>query len=227
METTSSNSASARRSKAARGLLRAVAALVLGLGAARAADVTVVVKDQSGRPVADAVVWVESSGRHERPKPIEAEIIQKQRRFIPRVTVIPVGSSVRFPNRDTVQHHVYSFSPARTFDLPLYIGESPRTIAFDEAGVVTLGCNIHDWMAASIVVVDTPFYAISDGGGRAVARGVPGGEAVIHVWHSRLRGDPVEMRGDLSGGSIEREAVLKLRPEFRRTPPDGEGGNYR
>lgn len=224
METTSSNSAFARHSSR---LLRTAAALALGLGVARAGDVTVVVKDDKGRPVPDAAVWVEPAGAHGRPKPVEAEIIQRQRQFIPRVTVIPVGSSVRFPNRDTVQHHVYSFSPVLTFDLPLYIGESPRTIAFDRAGVVTLGCNIHDWMAASIVVVDTPFYGITDAGGRVVVRGAPGGEALIHVWHARLRGEPVEWRADLSGGSIEREAVLKLRPEFRRTPPDDGGGTYR
>ncbi|MDD5199348.1 MAG: methylamine utilization protein [Terrimicrobiaceae bacterium] len=204
-----------------------MAALVLGIGAARAADVTVLAKDDKGRAVPDAAVWVEQAGKQARPKPVETEIVQNHRQFIPRVTVIPVGSSVQFPNRDTVQHHVYSFSPARTFELPLYIGESPRTINFDQAGVVTLGCNIHDWMSASIVVVNTPFFAVTDAGGRAVVRGVPGGDVVIHVWHPRLRGEAIEWRADLSGGSIQREAALKLRPEFRRTPPDADGGTYR
>jgi plastocyanin len=191
---------------------------------ALASDIQVLVKDQTGRPVEAAIVWVEDPRGKNPPAPIQAEILQKNLQFIPAVTVIPVGSSVRFPNRDTVQHHVYSFSSAKTFDIPLYIGDSPRTIQFDRPGIVTLGCNIHDWMAAYIVVLDTGIYAQTDSRGIARLRDLPA-EATIYAWYPRLRGDPVATKAQ--SGQIIVEVAMKLRSAFLRTPPDDMGGGYR
>ena len=84
---------------------------------------------------------------------------QQGKQFLPDVLVVPVGTSVHFPNRDSVRHHVYSFSPAKKFELKLYTGTPANPVVFDRAGVVTLGCNIHDRMVGWIVVVDTPYYA--------------------------------------------------------------------
>lgn len=207
---------------AVRGAAGLLAGIVLFGAALAEGDLRVVVKDQRGRPVEGAVVWVEAGAR--KPAPVQAEISQKDRRFHPEMTIIPAGSTVRFPNRDNVQHHVYSFSPAKTFDIPLYIGEAPQPIRFDRAGVVTLGCNIHDWMAAYIVVLDTPFYARSGADGLAVLRNVPSGATSMIVWHPRLLGKPVEAKPDA------REVRLTLRPAFHRTPPDsgrdGGTGSY-
>ncbi|WP_196767929.1 hypothetical protein, partial [Streptobacillus moniliformis] len=75
---------------------------------------------------------------------------------MPHVLAITVGSEVRFPNRDKLRHQVYSFSKAKTFDLPLYSGHPAAPVRFDEIGVVELGCNIHDGMIGYIVVLDTP-----------------------------------------------------------------------
>ncbi len=225
MATTSSNSRCALLFDTR---LRAVAAILAAglLGGAGAAEVRLDVRDEKGVPVADAIVWAEIPGS-KRPAPRDVEVVQKQRLFLPPVTVIPVGSTVRFPNRDDVQHHVYSFSKAKKFDLPLYIGESPGEIVFDRPGIVTLGCNIHDWMAAHIVVVDTPFVATSNDSGAAVLRSLAGSQAIVRVWHPRLRGEPIEWVADLVRGPVERTVTLKLRPDFRRTPPDSEGGTYR
>lgn len=187
-------------------------------------DIQVLVKDQTERPVEAAIVWAEEPRDKNPPAPVQAEILQKNLQFIPAVTVIPVGSAVRFPNRDTVQHHVYSFSSAKTFDIPLYIGDSPRTIQFDRPGIVTLGCNIHDWMAAYIVVLDTEIFAQTDSRGIARLRDLPA-EATIYAWYPRLRGDPVATK-TRSGQSFV-EVAMKLRPAFLRTPPDNMGGGYR
>ena len=198
------------------------------LGAAfRAAgsDFQVLVNDQTGRPVEAAIVWAEQPGGRSPPAPIQAEIIQKNRQFLPAVTVVPVGSAIRFPNQDNVRHHVYSFSFAKTFDIPLYIGESPQTIQLDRPGIVTLGCNIHDWMAAYIVVLDTGVFAQTDARGIALLRNLPAGPVLICAWYPRLRGDPVKSQTE--PGQSSAELTLKLRPAFRRTPPDDRGGGYR
>jgi plastocyanin len=187
------------------------------------ADVQVLVKDQTGRPVEGAVIWAEGPQKKTLPA-IQTEIVQKNRQFIPSVTIVPVGSIVRFPNWDNVQHHVYSFSTAKTFNIPLYIGQSPKAIEFERPGIVTLGCNIHDWMAAYVVVLDSGFFARTDERGVGVLRDLPVGSFSILGWCPRLRGAPVQ--ANLEGRSSA-ELTMKLRPAFQRTPPDERGGAYR
>ena len=99
---------------------------------------------------------------------------QQGKQFLPGVLVVPVGTSVHFPNRDSVRHHVYSFSPAKKFELKLYTGTPANPVVFERAGVVTLGCNIHDRMVGWIVVVDTPYYAqAAEGAAQVQINGVP------------------------------------------------------
>jgi plastocyanin len=196
--------------------------------AASAGDATVSVVDDQGRPVAGAVVTFRGDGRPAKVTPGVFEILQEGQQFMPELTVVPVGSRVRFPNRDEVAHHVYSFSPAKKFDLPLYQGEAPRDIVFDRAGVVALGCNIHDWMVAHVFVTDTPFFAVTGHDGRAALRGIGNGKGVVEVWHPRQKGDAVSRRVD--GLQDVAPVVLKLRPDFRRRhapAAGGEGGSYR
>ena len=85
---------------------------------------------------------------------------QINKEFVKPITVIRPGMSVVFPNHDNIRHHVYSFSPAKIFELPLYKDVTPKPVTFDKAGAVALGCNIHDWMSAYIFVVDSPFFWI-------------------------------------------------------------------
>ena len=83
-----------------------------------------------------------------------------------RVLPIVVGTEVRFPNRDQISHHVYSFSRTKSFELPLYKGEDAPPVLFDKPGVVKIGCNIHDWMSAIILVLPNTHFATTDDDGR-------------------------------------------------------------
>jgi len=142
-----------------------------------------------GRPVADVVVTAYPEGL--KPGPIRfpwaASMDQRNLQFDPFVLIVPVGSEVSFPNRDPVRHHVYSFSPAKVFELKLYGREESRSVRFDRPGVVALGCNIHDNMVAFIKVVDTPFAAKTDAAGQLVLRGLPPGPVKVKVWHPYLK----------------------------------------
>jgi hypothetical protein len=111
---------------------------------------------------------------------------QKDIQFEPFVLVVPVGADVSFPNLDAVKHHVYSFSPAKTFELKLYGKDETRVVHFDRPGVVELGCNIHDSMIAFILVVDTPYAAKTDAHGNASLRDVPAGPQAVTVWRPYL-----------------------------------------
>jgi plastocyanin len=139
----------------------------------------------NGEPVEAAVVTLTPVGRSAAVTPINAVMDQVGSAFTPRVLIVPKGSRVRFPNSDTIRHQVYSFSAAKRFELPLYTGTPPEPVVFDRAGVVTLGCNIHDWMKGYIVVVDTPHYALSGADGR-VTLDAPDGEYLLTAWHERL-----------------------------------------
>jgi len=139
-----------------------------------------------GQPVAGAVVTLSPIGRAASLTPMDAVMDQVNSEFSPRVLVVTRGSRVRFPNSDRIRHQVYSFSPAKRFELPLYTGTPPEPVVFENAGVVTLGCNIHDWMKGYIVVVDTPHFATSDAQGRARFSAVPPGRYLLTAWHERL-----------------------------------------
>lgn len=148
-----------------------------------AGEVTVTVTDNLGAPLANAVVYAEPIGKTV-PKPTSSGMVeQKNKQFIPLVTVIQSGSNINFPNRDLVRHHVYSFSSAKTFELKLYSGIPASPVLFDKAGTVVLGCNIHDNMLAYIHIVDTPYFAKTDDNGKVKLNDLPGGQYQLKVWY--------------------------------------------
>lgn len=179
-----------------------IAALAAGASVAAAAPVEVRVLDDAGKPVAGAVVFLESSAAREQSKPLAGvEIAQADRQFQPQVTVVTRGSAVAFPNRDTVRHHVYSFSPARRFEIKLYVGTPAQPVVFDQPGIAVLGCNIHDQMAAWVVIVETPWYGRSGGDGRWTGAQVPPGSYRLRTWHPAL---PV--------GAVPADQALQVEP---------------
>lgn len=171
--------------------LKKMAALISAgaLGAmAQASTVQVTVADASGKPLADAVVFLDSADARKLVKPLAgAEIGQEKKQFVPDLLVVPVGTEVRFPNRDSIRHHVYSFSPAKQFELKLYGGTSATPVLFDKPGVVLLGCNIHDAMVGAVLVLETPFYARTPAvSGKVQIDNVPPGTYTLRVWHAGL-----------------------------------------
>ncbi len=163
------------------------AALLLAAAAAHAAAVDIDIQGRDGKPLAEAVVFLESAAAKAAVRPLAGlEVEQSDRRFTQRVTVVPVGSAVGFPNRDKVRHHVYSFSPIKSFELKLYIGTPANPVLFDRAGIAVLGCNIHDQMIAWVVVVETPYHGQSAANGRVRLADVPPGTYRLRSWHPDL-----------------------------------------
>ena len=184
---------------------------------ADAAPVRVVVHDPSGHAVPQAVVMLHALGRPPHPAaPVRALMDQMHRAFVPDVLVIPVGSTVTFPNTDTTRHEVYSFSSAHRFQLPLYRGKPYPPEHFDRVGVVTLGCNIHDDMLAYIVVTDAELFGSTDATGVWSSLEVPPGRYRVELWHPRLA-DPQqrperELRVDQGTTSMTFVLPSALRP---------------
>jgi plastocyanin len=175
-------------------------ALLLALACCEslAGTVTLTVRDAAGAPVAGAVVFLEGGARATAPAGASAVIDQRDKAFVPQVTVVQAGTEISFPNSDAVSHHVYSFARPNAFELPLYKGGTRPKLKFDHPGVVTLGCNIHDAMVGYVVVVETPYFATADEAGRVVLPGVAPGSYVARVWSPRL--DPPK---PLAGPALE------------------------
>ena len=190
------------------------------------------VVDDKGRPVADAVVVaVPADGPVRLSSRRDAVIDQVDKEFTPKVNVILVGTPVIFPNHDNVRHQVYSFSPAKRFELPLYAGVPAQPVLFDTPGVVVLGCNIHDWMVGYIYVSESPYFAKTRADGKATLADLPARAYVVRVWHPQLEGSETATQRtvDLGGKRhVELEWALKLKPELRvrRSPVGEHNGHY-
>lgn len=164
---------------------------------ASAATLVATVRDLRGGAVADAVVYAIP----ERPTPPAkktAVMDQRNRMFVPHVLPIQTGTAVRFPNSDDVRHQVYSFSPAKSFQLPLYKGTPANPVVFSQAGIVTLGCNIHDRMSAYIVIVDTPHFEKAGRDGRVELTNLAAGRYTLRVWYPTMRSEPAAVPVTLS-----------------------------
>jgi plastocyanin len=157
----------------------------------QAAGLAVQVTDARGAPLADAVAYaVPVAGGvpvASATATASAAIDQIDREFTPLVTVVQTGTRIRFPNKDNVAHDVYSFSPAKRFELKLYRDVPSQPVTFDKAGLAVLGCNIHDSMVAYVLIVDTPHFAKTDKAGQAIFDRLPPGEYRVAVWHRAMR----------------------------------------
>jgi len=154
-------------------------------GATMAGDLAVTVRDLGAGPLLDVAVYAApvSGSAPAAHAAAHALIDQVDKEFVPLVSVIQVGTEVSFPNSDNIRHSIYSFSPAKTFTTKLYSGRQAAPVVFDKAGVVVLGCNIHDTMAAWVVIVDTPYFGKTAANGETVLKGLPAGDYHVSVWY--------------------------------------------
>jgi plastocyanin len=175
-----------------------------------------------GKGIAGAVVVLRSTDPGRPPAaPVKGIMDQQNREFVPHALIVPVNSRVTFPNSDSVSHQIYSFSPARKFQFPLYRGSPNPPVDFNHIGVVTLGCNIHDQMRAYVFVVDGQYYGRTDAAGNWSTADVEPGDYTVQAWHPLAR----EMRPIIeqhvhvteapnsSAPTLRMAAPLRLRPE--------------
>jgi plastocyanin len=190
----------------------AVAALGY-LCAASAADQTVRITDELGRPLADAVVYaLPDTAAQARPH-TKAIIDQIKKQFAPRISVLQTGTEVDFPNSDNIRHSVYSFSRPKPFTLKLYAGKPAAPILFDNPGIVVLGCNIHDRMAAWVVVVDTPYFGQTTATGVMTLHDLPEGHYRLVAWYPGLpdAGESRELKAGPVPGPVQ-DFSLAVKP---------------
>ena len=168
---------------------------------ASADGLRVTVYDPEGRPVPEVAIFakaLDTDAGSSLAGTADIEINQHDLAFEPHISVVSTGSAIRFPNSDDVRHHVYSFSDARQFDLTIAAGSiHGEPLVFDQAGVVTLGCNIHDRMLAYVLVVDTNVFALTDGSGTA-SLPLAAGRYEVGIWTPRLAASAIPAPQEVS-----------------------------
>jgi len=209
-----------------RGGLSAMLVCMLFLSApmVKAAPQQVLITDQQGQPLADAVVeLLDPANKAYRNKP--AEVAQQDLTFRPFVSAVQAGTPVDFPNQDKTRHHVYSFSPAKVFELKLYADKPEAPVLFDTPGVVALGCNIHDYMQAYVYVGESPFLVVTNEQGIATFDAMPAGAYQLKLWHPWQDQDVSAQSVTLPLNSAEFKITV-TRQEKPTRPKKGFGNNY-
>ncbi|MEM1404262.1 MAG: methylamine utilization protein [Pseudomonadota bacterium] len=154
----------------------------------------------NGEPVPGVVVALEPLDQNADMAPAPGAMDQIDRQFVPHILVVQRGAEVRFPNSDSIKHHVFSFSAARTFEIRLFDDSQEESLDFPRAGSVELGCNVHDWMLGYIYVADTPHFTRTNRQGIAELT-VPDGDYRVRIWHPRIQDDERLLLGSLSRNS--------------------------
>jgi plastocyanin len=165
--------------------------------AASAATIRLEVLQADGTPLSEAILAAYPLDRQPAASGPVAIMDQRDRKFLPHVLAVQTGTRVRFPNADSVSHHVYSFSPPKRFQLYLAKGDPAQEVMFDRSGVVTLGCNLHDWMLGYVLVLDTPHFGATGEDGRLALGGLAAGRYRLELWHPRITDGAAALRREI------------------------------
>lgn len=174
--------------------------------------------------VAEAFVYYLPRAGGTKAKPGRFEIETRDKRFAPATLIVPVGSTVKFPNRDVVLHNAFSVSSGNSFDLGIYGQGDSRNFAFTRPGLVLVHCNVHHSMQADILVVDTPYFARVNVDGTFALANVPVGSGSLYLWHPRGA-----LQSRLVDVPTSKAYVTELIVTKPRVPPhlNKEGQTYR
>ena len=219
-------------------LLALATVLAAASTAARAGELQIYVTTPDGKPTPDVAVSLlpqgAAGGTPFTPPAEPAVIAQKDIRFQPYVTAVPLGATVRFINRDRFDHHVRSvpggplgsIAPAKAFEFRLSAARGGREpsadLVMDAPGATGIGCHLHGSMRGHIYVSPTPWVAVTSAAGRAVLAGVPEGAADVRLWHPDQLVAQANVRTSITGTTTA-EAKLNFAPRPRPAPrPKGE-----
>tara|TARA_R110000796_G_scaffold48115_5_gene115538 strand:+ start:1939 stop:2688 length:750 start_codon:yes stop_codon:yes gene_type:complete len=164
--------------------------ILFGISAVNAAPQSIMVLNAQGQPAQNMVVYLLPSAPANivtTVAPSKAEVHQKDKQFSPYITVVQKGNDVAFVNEDDITHHIFSALGPKRFSFKLRHQQQQQILRFEQTGHVSMGCNVHDWMSGHLLVVDTPFYAVTNLQGIVTFEHLPADDFKLVVWHPQLK----------------------------------------
>lgn len=162
--------------------------------------------------VVDGLVYFLPKGEYPAPKPGRFTMITHSKGFNPALMVVPVGSTIEFPNRDTILHSVFSRTPGTTFDFGFYGPGQVRQQVFSKPGLVVVNCSVHHVMRANVIVLATPYYTRPDRDGQFTLEDLPKGPGTLVYWHPRASAASAEVSIPLS--RAQKQTLTATRPRL-------------
>ncbi|MCO4783303.1 MAG: hypothetical protein KC646_13335 [Candidatus Cloacimonetes bacterium] len=184
-----------------------------------------------GKKLKNAVVWVEIDGHKPRRKPRLEKMTQKEKQFFPKVMVAPVNTKVWFPNLDPIFHNIFSYNKVKSLDLGQYKGDG-KPVVFEESGVYPIGCEIHPWMSAYIVIVNSEFFAKSNAGGKFTLKNLKSGKHTINIWSPEFKKTitrEIELKDGVNNISLivdSKEMKKKRKKRKKKKKVSSDYGSY-
>ncbi|PYP60476.1 MAG: hypothetical protein DMD40_00500 [Gemmatimonadetes bacterium] len=202
---------------------------VVGFSAAGRVAGRIVILEKDNKPspdLSDAVLYLEAPAAvTTAARPVTVEIAITDKTYAPHVVVVPLGSTVRFPNHDPFNHNVFSVSEPNSFDLGLYGRGEAKSYTFAHPGLVRVYCNVHPRMVAYVLVMENRYYAQPGSDGSFAIDNVPAGRYRLHVWHERI---PTEVITDVSAADGQPDLQIALNARGYKWEPHRNkyGRNY-
>lgn len=220
--------------------LLCLSTLPAAAGLAGAAELQVYVITPDGKPATDVVVMLLPAAATASPPPPPAEpaqIVQQDIRFVPYVTAVPQGATVRFVNRDRFDHHVKSvaggplgsIAPAQSFEFRLKAARASapsQAVRFDAPGATGIGCHLHGSMRAHVFASPTPWVAVTDAAGKVTLTEAPDGAADLRLWHPDQLTAQAQLRVTLGATPQPVQAALNFSPKPRPAPRQPYSNQY-
>ena len=210
-------------------IAQCVSALAFGaIGLVHAGTLVAIAGDRDGQAMTNVVVTLKPIGvAAPVTVPATITVTQEGMTFKPYISIIRKGSSVVFANRDTVEHHIKSFSSSRPFEIAVHKpGDTPPPIRFESEGAIVAYCILHDWMRAYVYVTDTPWYGSSDVSGITRIDNIPAGEYEVTAWHPDLGQFKPPLTTKLTvpaSGTAQATFKFELKPRAIRQAPKSSG----
>jgi len=154
--------------------------------------------------VAQSVVYYLPKAGGGRPQPARFSVDTQSKGFNPSLLVVPLGSTVSFPNRDQILHNVFSRTPGTTFDLGYFGPGETRETRFNKPGLVVVNCSVHNSMRSNVLVLATPYFARPGRDGRFSLGGLPPGPGTLVFWHPRANAQSLAVDGPVSTPVLRR-----------------------